>query len=46
MQNKHPQTATKPRFSRKVRILALILSILVTGTALTVILNIIFGFFA
>ena len=44
MQNK--QTAAKPRFSRKVRILALILSILVTGTALTVILDIIFHLFA
>lgn len=44
MQNKQP--AAKPRFSRKVRILALILSILVTGTALTVILDLIFHFFA
>ncbi len=36
---------SKPRHSRATRILALILSILVTGSALTVILQVIFDIF-
>lgn len=35
----------KPRHSRAVRILALILSILVTGSALTILLQLIFNIF-
>lgn len=41
MQNNQP----KPRHSRATRILALILSILVTGSALTIILQLIFDIF-
>ena len=37
---------TKSRFSKPVRILALVLSILVTGSALTFLLNLIFQFFS
>lgn len=36
---------TKPRFSKPVRILALVLSILVAGSALTIILQLIFNLF-
>lgn len=44
MQNK--SNTAKPRFSRATRILALILSVLVAGTALTVILELIFHIFS